>query len=210
MPLITNTRPIPRRQAIGLIGGGTFALAAVRVVAAAGIGKVVEINGPGQVGQPDSLAEMLAGMDVFVGDLAVTGTEGRAHLGLGQATEIHLGPTSHLQIDRFIADIGGVIFLDGSIVFDRDEDAPGLDVEFQTDFGRIGVRGTRFFAGPSDNAFAVFVARGSVEISGGGVSRTLNAGQGADLRGKDVAPGPAEDWQEARIKAALDWVLGVT
>jgi ferric-dicitrate binding protein FerR (iron transport regulator) len=205
---ITKNRPIPRRQAICLIGGGSFAFAASGAMAASGVGTVVQINGPGQVGRPDRLAAMQAGMDIFAGDLAVTGNEGRAHLGLGTATQIHLGPQSQLQIDAFIADIGGEIFLDGALIFDRDDGAPKVDMNFQTDFGRIGVRGTRFFAGPSDNAFAVFVERGVVEISGGGVRRSLNAGQGAELRGKDAAPGPVGNWSEARIKAAFDWVLG--
>lgn len=209
MSFIIPNRPIPRRQAISLIGGGAFAaLATPGLTAGDGIGTVVEIKGPGQVGRPDKLAAMQAGMAVFVGDLAVTGSEGRAQLGLGPATEIHLGPLSRLQIDTFIAEIGGVIFLDGAVVFDRAETAPKVEVEFQTDFGRIGVRGTRFFIGPSENAYAVFVERGEVAVTGGGVTRILAAGQGADLRGTDVAPGPVEDWQEARVKAAFDWVLG--
>jgi ferric-dicitrate binding protein FerR (iron transport regulator) len=206
---IIPNRPIPRRQAISLLGGGTFAALAMPGLAAGdGIGTVVEIKGPGQVGRPDNLAAMLAGMAVFAGDLAVTGSEGRAHLGLGPSTEIHLGPLSRLQIDSFIAEVGGIIFLDGSVVFDRAETAPKVEVEFQTDFGRIGVRGTRFFIGPSENAFAVFVERGEVAITGGGVTRTLTEGQGADLRGNDVAPGPVGIWEKARAKAAFDWVLG--
>jgi ferric-dicitrate binding protein FerR (iron transport regulator) len=209
VPFIIPNRPIPRRQAIGLLGGGTFAAIALPGLAADdGIGTVVDIKGPGQVGRPDRLTAMQAGMEVFVGDLAVTGSEGRAHLGLGQKTEIHLGPLSRLLIDRFIAEIGGVIVLDGAVVFDRAETAPKVDIEFQTDFGRIGVRGTKFFIGPSENAYAVFVERGEVAVTGGGVTRTLTAGKGADLRGNDTAPGPVGDWQEARAKAAFDWVLG--
>ena len=208
MPFITKNRPIPRRQAICLIGGGTFALTAGMARAASGIGTVVAINGPGQVGQPDKLAQMLAGMPLFEGDLAVTGTEGRAHLGLGRNTEIHLGPVSELRIDRFIADIGGAIYLNGAIVFDRDDTAPPVDLEFQTEFGRIAVRGTRFFAGPSENAFAVFVERGSVAVSGGGVIKAIKSGQGVNLRGTNVAPGPVGNWSQTRIDQALGWVLG--
>ena len=208
MSLITKNRPIPRRQAICLIGGGTFALATGAALGASGIGTVVAINGPGQVGQPDRLAQMLAGMALFEGDLAVTGSEGRAHLGLGRATEIHLGPVSELRIDKFIADIGGAIYLNGAIVFDRDDSAPPLDLEFQTEFGRIAVRGTRFFAGPSENAFAVFVERGTVTVSAGGVIKALSAGQGVNLRGRDVAPGPVGIWPQSRIDQAFGWLLG--
>ena len=210
MPLITKNRPIPRRQAICLIGGGTFAFAtgAARAASGSGIGTVVAINGPGQVGQPDRLAQMLAGMPLFDGDLAVTGSEGRAHLGLGASTEIHLGPVSELRIDRFIAEIGGAIYLNGAIVFDRDDTAPPIDLQFQTDFGRIAVRGTRFFAGPSENAFAVFVERGRVTVTAGGVVKALQAGQGVNLRGNDVAPGAVGTWGQARIDTAFSWVLG--
>ena len=208
VPFITKNRPIPRRQAICLIGGGTFALTAGVARGASGIGTVVAINGPGQVGQPDRLAQMLAGMALFEGDLAVTGSEGRAHLGLGRNTEIHLGPVSELRIDKFIADIGGAIYLNGAIVFDRDDAAPPINLEFQTDFGRIAVRGTRFFAGPSENAFAVFVERGTVAVSGGSVIKAVKSGQGIDLRGNNVAPGPVGKWSQSRVDDAFSWVMG--
>lgn len=208
MPFITKNRPIPRRQAICLIGGGTFALTTGAAFGVSGIGTVVAIKGPGQVGQPNQLAQMLAGMPLFEGDLAVTGSEGRAHLGLGRSTEIHLGPVSELRIDKFIAEIGGAIYLNGAIVFDRDDTAPPIDLEFQTDFGRIAVRGTRFFAGPSKNAFAVFVERGTVTVSGGGVTRSLKSGQGVDLRNNTIAPGAVGNWSQSRIDDAFAWVLG--
>lgn len=209
MTFITANRPIRRRQVISLIGGGVFLAASPKAMAQDdGIGTVMQINGPGQVGRLDQLADMLPGMALFVGDRAVTGSQGRAHLGLGRATEIHLGPQSELQIDRFVAEIGGVIYLNGAIVFDRDDTAAPIDLEFQTQFGRIAVRGTRFFVGPSNDVFAVFVERGRVAIMGAGVTRVLVAGEGAVLRGRDVPPGPVETWKKPRIDAAFASVLG--
>ncbi len=208
MFLKTANRPLPRRQAIGLIGGGAFVFSTRFAQASTGIGTVVQVQGAGQVGSVEPFPEMRAGMDLFVGDTAMTGVEARAHLGLGKATEIHLGPASELQIDTFIAEVGGVIYLDGAIVFDRPEADPKLDLEFRTGYGRIGVRGTRFFAGLSNGVYSVFVDRGVIAVTAGNVTRQLAAGEGVELTADDQPPGPIRRWPEARINAALALVLG--
>jgi hypothetical protein len=65
------------------------------------------------------------------------------------------------------------------------------------------VRGTRFFAGPSGNLFGVFVARGSVVVSGGGGQVVLHAGDGTDIRYPGAAPTPPKRWGPPRIAAAM-------
>ena len=92
------------------------------------------------------------------------------------------------------------------MVFDRPENLRPLDLTVRSTFARIGVRGTRFFAGPSKGVFAVFVERGSVEVSGSargaGSTRILGPGEGVDITRAGRA-GPVVRWGQARIDAAF-------
>lgn len=102
---------------------------------------------------------------VFQGDLVRTDRRSLAELMLAKTTRINLGPNTEFEIDSFIASLGGEVSLGGAMVFDRPEDLPPIDLTVRSAFAPIGVRGTRFFAGPSNGVFAVFVARGSVTVS---------------------------------------------
>ena len=107
------------------------------------------------------------------------------------------------QVDSFIAAQGGTIELGtGGMIFDRPEEAPKIDLTVRTAFGMIGVRGTKFFAGPNRGVFAVFVERGSIRFEGSGVAREVGAGQGIDVPPATGVPGEVGQWGEARIREA--------
>ncbi len=214
-------RPVPRRQAIGLLSGGAFfarfawlfalsgpVLAPPAIAQAAGVGTVRGITGPGRVGKAEPLPAMQPGMSIFLGDRAVTGEEGRAHLGLGRATEIHLGPKSELRIDEFLASAGGVIHLDGALVFDRPDAKTEPALEIQTEYGRIGVRGTRFFAGREGDGFSVFVERGSVTVAAAGSIVRVLAGQGTQIAAIGAPPAIPDRWTDDRVATVFADVLG--
>ena len=67
----------------------------------------------------------------------------------------------------------------------------------------MAVRGTRFFAGPSNNLFGVFVARGVVTVSAAGQQVTLREGEGTDIASPGAPPTPVKRWGAERIRAAL-------
>jgi hypothetical protein len=211
---LVKHRSVPRRQVIFLLGGGTlFALLrrfgfGKAQAATDGVGLVREVTGPGQVGQSDPLPAMEAGMPIFLGDRAITGAEGRAHLGFGERTEVHLGPQSELRIDTFIADAGGEIFLDGALIFDRPGPKSDSVLEVVTDYGRIGVRGTQFFAGPDKGGFGVFVVRGEVEVTAATQKVILTTGQGTLIKEKGAAPSRPSSWDRERVEAAFARVMG--
>jgi ferric-dicitrate binding protein FerR (iron transport regulator) len=71
----------------------------------------------------------------------------------------------------------------------------------------IAVRGTRFFAGPSNGVFGVFVERGSVTVAAAARQVLLRAGQGTDIHHPGAAPTPAAKWGRPRIDAAFGSVL---
>lgn len=152
---------------------------------------------------------LTAGAGVMLGDLVWTNAASRAELGMIGGSSIFLGAKAKLKVDRFIAESGGRLVLgEGAMVFDRDESLPKTDIEVQSVFGLIGVRGTRFFAGPNRNAFAVFCERGEVHVKAGGRKRVLKPGDGIDIPKPGAAPSKVKQWGKARIDEAFASVLG--
>ena len=76
-------------------------------------------------------------------------------------------------------------------------------VNIRSPFGLISVRGTRVFAGPSRGVFGVFVQHGSVTVTAGGKTVTLEDGFGTDIARRGAAPTPPARWGEERVRLAL-------
>ena len=160
-----------------LLGGLVMAAIGGRMAAAASgsvVGKAQKIRGNVRRRQGEAEERLAAGGAVLDRDYVTTSTNSFADLALSE-TRILLGPQTELLIDSFIAGEGGTLELGlGRMVFDRPEGLPKVDVAVRTAFGMIGVRGTKFFCGPSRAAaFAVFVEHGAVSVAGGGRTRML-------------------------------------
>lgn len=204
-----KSRPLTRRH-IGALGLAVLASAAVRQSHAAGarIGTVEDAVGNAFARQEETRPLRKADA-ILLNDYVWTERRSRALLALDGGTRIHLGPQAQLVIDRYVAEAGGDLVLGtGALVFDRAESLPPIDVEIRSTFGLIGVRGTRFFAGPSRGVFGVFVARGVVDVDAAGVARTLRAGDGVDIAAPGAPPSAVARWGQARIDEALASVLG--
>lgn len=195
--------PVGRRLVLGGLILGFLAAGLPRSAAAAAVGKAEKIRGNVRRRQGDDEERLATGGTVLDRDYVTTGTNSFADLSLSEA-RILLGPQTELLIDHFIAGQGGTLELGlGRMLFERPEGAPKTDVAVRTAFGMIGVRGTRFFCGPSRAAaFAVFVERGSVSVAGGGVTRTIGAGQGVDFDRPGAPPSEPANWRQARIREA--------
>jgi hypothetical protein len=142
--------------------------------------------------------------DVFIGDSVGTGTDSSLGLLLGAATRVQLGAESQLRIDRFIVNAGGILRLDrGALLYDHDpKDGPD-NVTVRTPFGLLAVRGTRFFAGPSNGVFGVFVQSGAVLVLGVNTAVQLTAGLGTDIAAPGAEPSSPVSWKAPRIAAAM-------
>src|SRR5277367_6617790 len=104
---------------------------------------------------------------LFIGDTVATGEQSAISLHLGTATQVKLGAEARLRIDRFVVNAGGVLVLEsGGMVYDHDQKGDQANVAVRVPFGLVAVRGTRFFAGPSNGLFGVFVERGEVMVVG--------------------------------------------
>ena len=144
---------------------------------------------------------------IYVGDRISTGVASRLTMHLGADTTIQLGEKTELVIDKFLADAGGEISLQsGPMLFDRPPGAKRIPVQIRSPYALIAVRGTQFFAGPSNGVFGVFVQNGSLEVSGAGATVTLTAGQGTNLQSPGAAPTTPVNWGQPRIDAAYQSV----
>jgi hypothetical protein len=114
---------------------------------------------------------------------------------------VKLGAETELRIDRFLVNAGGVLVLDrGAMLYDHDaKDGPG-DFTVRAPFGLVAVRGTRFFAGPSNG---VFVERGEVLVVGVNTAVTVTSGYGTDIPSVGAEPTTPHLWGAARIASAM-------
>jgi ferric-dicitrate binding protein FerR (iron transport regulator) len=139
---------------------------------------------------------------VFLGEEVATGVASRLEMRLGGSTRVRLGDQARLKIERFLVDAGGEMTLrSGPLLFDGQPHRAGLEI--LSPFALIAVRGTRFFAGPSNDRFGVFVARGSVTVTAAGQRVALREGEGTDIASPGSPPTPVKRWAPERIRAAL-------
>ncbi len=201
---IDRRRLLGAASLLGVVGLPNAASAQAVAGAQAAAGMVTDVSGDAIAELKDARRMLSADGPVFVGDRVETGDGARAGFRLGRATELRLGEKARVTIDRFIVDAGGTITLgDGALLIDRTPGSAAGRIRVRSSYGLIAVRGTRFFAGPSNGVFGVFVLRGEVAVRAAGREVVLAAGEGTDIARRGARPTPARVWGEARIRAAL-------
>ena len=142
---------------------------------------------------------------LFVGDLIVTGTAARIALRLGKRTRLSLGENARLRIDRHILanDNGDYELQAGPLFVDHDDNGPAIPATVRSPYALIAVRGTRFFCGPSNGVFGVFVEAGRVSVQAARRSVLLSMGDGTNIARPGDPPSSVIKWGEGRIRAAL-------
>jgi hypothetical protein len=200
--------PIARREIFGLLlGSAAASVLGMPAIAGDPAGLVEEIKGEAFADASNQHRPLEKSSKVFVGDSVATGSSSRLTMLLGEDTTIRLGENAHLVIDQFLSTTGGEISLQsGPMLFDRPSGAKPMPVKIKSSYGLIAVRGTTFFAGPSNDVFGVFVERGTVVVSNAGGKVTLRAGDGTDLATPASRPTAPVKWGQERIRKALDSV----
>ncbi len=201
--LPTHIAPAPRRT---VLATAVALCLPARLAAQTSLGRVEALHGETTAEAGDRRRSLALDMPVFDGEVVATGETSRVVLRLAEAVEVRLGGGVRLRIDRFLARAGGTLVLErGAMLVDRRAQGgtapPGLSV--RSPFGLIAVRGTRFFAGPSNGAFGVFVERGSVLLVGADQGVEVLPGFGADIATPGAAPATPLRWSEPRIQAAM-------
>ena len=194
-----NRRWLLRHGALAL----PFILANVPASAAERVGSVEDVKGEAFAELDAARRTLDPAAPVFLGDEVATGIASRLGMRLGGDTIVRLGEQARLKIDRFLVDAGGDMTLrSGPLLFDRPPGrAPAAVI--RSPFALIAVRGTRFFAGPSNGRFSVFVARGSVAVISAGQQVIVREGEGTDFVSPGTPPAPVNRWGSERIRAAL-------
>jgi len=166
-------------------------------------GKVEDLKGSAFADSGQQHRALDKASPIYVGDRVSTGAGSRLTMRLGTDTTVKLGENTQLVIDKFLPETGGEISLEsGPMLFDRPPGARRMPMQIRSAYALIAVRGTQFFAGPSNNVFGVFVQNGTLEVSGAGTKVTLSAGQGTNLQAPGAAPTPPVNWGQPRIDAA--------
>lgn len=177
---------------------------APHVTGAETAGQVEEIKGEASADANGARRSLDRASPLYVGDSVATGPADRLTMHLGKDTTVRLGEQAHLVIDQFLSATGGEISLQsGPMLFDRPGDGPRIPMQIRSSYALIAVRGTRFFAGPSNGVFGIFVEHGVVDVSGGGGMVTLQAGQGTNIVSPGSAPTTPVLWGKERISAAF-------
>ena len=201
---------VTRRHAL-LLGAATLLLGAAIVSApqcvhaqGAPAGTVDTLRGSAFAEGPRPRRALQPTAEVFVNDLLETEVDSSLTIRLGKATLVKLGALAKLRVDKFIVDAGGTFELDqGPLLIDRDDSAKRESLQVRSPFALIAARGTMFFAGPSNDVFGVFVARGLVSVTGGGRTVLLRPGLGTNIAHPGDAPSEPKRWSPERIAAAL-------
>ncbi len=193
---------VSRRQAL-LVGVAAILTGGTAVAEEPPAGTVQTLRGAAFAEGPKPRRALQPAAQIFVGDMIETAANSALTMHLGKATVVKLGASAKFRIDSFVVDAGGTFDLDqGPMLIDhngrKDE-----NLRVRSPFGLMAVRGTMFFAGPSNDVFGVFVARGLVAVTGGGQTVVLRPGLGTNIAHAGDTPSEPRRWSPGRITAAL-------
>lgn len=146
------------------------------------------------------------------GAVLTTGDGARLEMTFVDGAQVVLGERARLTVERYMYDpqadsgearlnvaAGAFLITSGAVA-----KLPGRPLSVATPVAVIGVRGTRFWGGPLDNALDVLVLDGAVTVSNRAGHVDLDAGQGTGVKTAGQAPGAAIRWGDAKVRRALD------
>ena len=192
LPSVSRRRALLIGAALTLAGGSLEAEESLA-------GTIEALRGDAFAEGPKPRRTLQPKAQVFIGDMVETAVNSALTMHLGKATFVKLGALAKFRIDNFVVDAGGTFDLDqGPMLIDHNG-----NLQVRSPFGLMAVRGTMFFAGPSNDVFGVFVARGLVAVAGGERTVILRPGLGTNVVRPGDAPTEPRRWSLGRITAAL-------
>lgn len=190
--------------------GLALALMALPAWAAAEpVGSAARVSGEARA---DGVA-LTPGTPFESGVTLTTGVGARLEVVFTDGTTLVLGERARLAVERYVYDptaSSGEARLrasDGAFLVTSGAVAklPGRPLSVATPVAIIGVRGTRFWGGPLDNALDVLVLEGAVTVANDNGRTDLEFGQGTGVAAGQ-APGAPVTWADAKVRRALDSV----
>lgn len=191
----------------------TTAAAPATVSEEAVVGTVMEAEGAVNLIVPNAPPRTLKVNDVVhMNDVIETGLSARAFILLIDDTELTLGENAQLTIDEYVfdeedtaANKGRYSILRGAFLYTSGLVAKkeNPDVEINTPYGAIGIRGTSFWGGDIDGEYGVLVTEGRVSVQTERGRIYVDKGQGTSLRAKTSIPARAAVWSEEKVGRAV-------
>ncbi len=175
------------------------------------VGEVRSVTGRATARFSDDERQLSPAAPVLLEDLLETEASARLACMLEGRLELRLGGGAQLRVDTMVlrGPRTGYVLRDfgagGPLLVDRAPTTAAPPIVLELPWARIGVRGTRVFAGVMDGSGAVFVARGRVTVDAIGTRITLAEGEGVDIPLQPFGPPdlPVRRWGQARIDRAL-------
>lgn len=168
--------------------------------AAEAVGEVLSLRGDAQAIRNRERYRLALNSPLYINDLLLTGPAARLTARLGRSTRIRLGERVRLRLHQVLVEAGMELVIESGALLVEHEAAGGR-LEMRTPLARIGVRGTRFFAGEIDDGFGVLVYEGEVTVGNEFGIVLLSPGQGTMLRPGEP-PEPPKIWPPAKVARA--------
>lgn len=181
-----------------------FAMAGFAMAQDEPAGRVGEVRGNAAAQRGNQRRELALHDRVWLGEWLSTDEQSRMTLRLAQNITLMLGALTRLRLDaRRVGAVTTIHLAGGALLYDHRADGLGGEARIESPYGLIEVRGTRFFAGPSEDVFGVFVAEGVVDVTAAGRTVTLQRGQGTDIAALGEPPDRPREWSARRIRWAF-------
>jgi hypothetical protein len=189
-----------------------LALPCGEAAAQAPIGTVSRMQGEASGMLGGATLPLSPNASVFLNEILSTGEAARLEVTFTDSTRVTLGEKARLTLGTYVfnpaagrrtirfALVGALRFVSGKL-----SNLVSSRVSLTTPVANIGIRGTEFFAGPiDDQALGVLLIEGAVSVSNAAGQRILNRpGQGTNIAGPGVAPGPVTIWPATKVDRAL-------
>lgn len=182
------------------------------------IGTIMEVEGSASVTPAATkVARPLALKDsIHMNDVIVTNAKSRVLVLFIDNTQITMSENSKLTVDTYVFDPdnnagnkasynflqGTFQYVSGLVAKKKDP-----DVNIETTYGTIGIRGTKLWAGNLKDSYGVHVDEGAVQVRNDGGQVLVNKGQGTALKSRKVAPPPAFPFSNDQMQFIAQTVL---
>jgi hypothetical protein len=182
------------------------------------IGTIMEVEGTATVTPAgEKAAKPLAVKDsIHMNDVIEAGAKSKVLVLFIDNTQITLSEKTKLKVDQYVFDpdnsagnkasynilSGTFQYVSGLIAKRKDP-----DVNLETTYGTIGIRGTRLWAGQLKDSYGVHVDEGAVQFKNDGGQVLVKKGQGTRVKDRKAAPPPAFIFNDDDMKFITQTVV---
>ncbi len=184
----------------------------VYTMAAEPIGTFIEVEGIVEKGQDNFFKRAETDTPIYLNDIIKTRTGAKTLIMFIDDTQISLGEGSKLEIDEYVYDpdnnappSGKFSVLKGAFLFTSGliSKTKNPDVEIETSYGSIGLRGTTVWGGLLEGKYGIYVQRGRVNVRNDSGEINLGVGQGTSIQSHKHKPRALGQWGGELISKAI-------